>query len=202
MTFTLVLRKTLLKHLLGLRFFDFFILIGLCLLPVFMQMAYWKYVFGQWLVYSYKHETFQWLSPDLLTFLFAPMNGVFLYTSFYLVMLTSFYLILHRQYVAQGLMVLFIYIFLSYVFSSWWAPTYGCSFGQRVMIEYLTFFALPFGVFLQDTYEKKQVWFYVLMIFLLILSVLNLKLSYVFDVCFFGHLWDWGEFWSYFVKIF
>lgn len=117
LTFTLVLRKPLLKHLLGLRFFDFFILIGLCLLPVFMQMAYWKYAFGQWLVYSYKHETFQWLSPDLLTFLFAPMNVLFLYTPFYLVMLTSFiYLILHWQYVAQGLMGLFIFIFLSYVF--------------------------------------------------------------------------------------
>ena len=31
----------------------------------FIQLAYWKYASGEWLVYSYEDQGFSWLKPHL-----------------------------------------------------------------------------------------------------------------------------------------
>lgn len=201
--FQFVLQKNIFKHFVSLKPIDFFILIASSSIPLILQMFYWKYAYGLWIIYPYINEGFLWLKPAIKVFLLAPYNGLLLYTPFFVILCLIFvYLLFTEKHRLLGLFFIFSVFLLIFVFSSWWNPTYGCSFGQRNLVEYLTIFSFPFALLIQKLFYAKKLIFAIFMLVLIFVSFININFAYVFDECFYGHLWEWSKYFEYYSKMF
>jgi hypothetical protein len=169
------------------------LMIGVAVL-VFPQLLYWNYSSGSFFNYSYENEGFNWLIPQFLSVWFAPDNGLFLYTPFYLiVVIASVYMIRNKQLV--GAYILLLFLLISYVFSSWWSWNFGCSFGSRSYVEYLAIFSIPITYLIHKLRKMKRVTQLGFTLILLTLIFLNLTMTYAYDGCFYGETtWDWNTF--------
>ncbi|MCF8235788.1 MAG: hypothetical protein K9G67_12685 [Bacteroidales bacterium] len=168
--------------------------LGIFLLVFLPQMLYWYYLNGSMINYSYDQEGFNWLEPRFAVVLIAPENGLLPYNPLYLFILASFVLMIKKR-IWNGLLILVMFALLLYMVSSWWAPTYGCSFGARNFVEYIAVFSIPLGYWFKSLLKmnlNKQLGFWILLLFFILV---NLKLTYTFDDCFFGtKVWDWNEY--------
>lgn len=125
--------------------------LGLLALVVFLavltiQLAYYKAATGQWFVYSYREEGFDFSNPHFWEMLFSYQKGLFLYTPIYLVAfigVLAFWKNGDRFRVFAWLTFFFV---LTYILSSWWMWYYGGSFSSRVYVDFLPFFLLLLGV--------------------------------------------------------
>lgn len=165
------------------------------------QLIYWNYVEGTFIHYSYKDEGFNLLTTKIFSVWFAPRNGLFLYTPFYFIIITCLVVMIKNKKL-NGLYILALFCTLSYVLSSWWDWGFGCSFGSRSHVEYLSIYSIPvaygFSQINQLNFLKKFSFF----ITILILIIVNLKMSYKYDGCFYGeHYWDWNEYITFFKSL-
>jgi hypothetical protein len=159
------------------------------------QMLYWKYSSGSYFTDSYEGYGFtNWASPQIIPFLFSPNNGLFPYNPVYFLILASLgYMIWKRN--LNGYFILFVFLGLIYVFSSWFIYSFGCGFGSRNFVEYTAVFTLPLGILYQDV-SKRSRWIIILPV---IFIMINLKLIYSYDKCFNSGDWDWNEY-TYLLK--
>lgn len=111
-----------------------------------IQLFYWKYVSGDWLVYSYQDQGFDWLSPHLNKGMFSYKAGWLIYTPLMVFSLIGFYPLFRRKPAIFTALffhaVLFIYVAFSW--SVWW---YGGSLGQRTMVQEYAVLAFPLAAF-------------------------------------------------------
>jgi hypothetical protein len=63
----------------------------------FIQIAYWRLVAGEWLVYSYQDQGFSFLKPHLADVLFSYRKGWFIYTPVMLFAVAGFYFLYKKQ---------------------------------------------------------------------------------------------------------
>lgn len=165
-----------------------FIPLILAVVPHALQLVYNQYVYDSISLDSYHNEGFvYWWKPRIATVWFAPNNGLFLYTPFWLILLFAQF----KQFknpLSKGSIAVFALITLLY--ASWWAPELGCAFGHRGFTEYLPFF-LPGFLSLVRTYGplKKTL----LTGAAILCSLYTLKLMFSYDYCYYGsHHWDWS----------
>ncbi|MFH1121497.1 MAG: hypothetical protein V1775_16890 [Bacteroidota bacterium] len=168
---------------------------GLFILIWLPQMAYWKFMSGSFLFYTYKGEGFtNWLNPQIPGVLFAPKNGLFTYVPAFFLLLTGLVQMLLRNK-ANGRMIGILFIFQLYIISSWHLFSFGCSFGQRSFVEFFSLFSVPLAVIYDQNFRPPRI--YPLMILLLISSYFiffNLRMSASYARCFDGKNWDWELF--------
>jgi hypothetical protein len=159
------------------------------------QMFYWKYSRGGFLAYTYDSETFSnWNHPKLLEIWFATLNGLFLYTPIALIMILGMIWMIVKR-IPNGLLTLFLFFLISYIFASWVRWYFGCSFGQRSYVEYYAIFAIPFGYVLRDSLRIRSLLVKIPAVILLVcFSYYNGMMMLKFDQCFFGSTWDWVQF--------
>jgi hypothetical protein len=158
-------------------------------------MIYWKYSRGGFLAYTYESETFSnWNHPKLLELWFATLNGLFLYTPMALIMILGMIWMIVKR-IPNGLLTLFLFFLISYIFASWVRWYFGCSFGQRSYVEYYAIFAIPFGYVLRDSFRIRSLLVKIPAVILLVwFSYYNGMMMLKFDQCFFGSTWDWVQF--------
>jgi len=171
------------KNLLG-------VLLGgiVLLLP---QILYWNYAFESMLAYSYGEEGFKWLHPKTIRTFFDPYNGLFIYMP---IMFFILYWMIRmaRQKVMNGALTLGVFIVISYMFSCWWAWWFGCAFGQRSYVEYLTLLSIPLAYGLSRLKQFKTTSRYILIGLLLTSCLYTSKMAMSMDHCFEGSKnWDW-----------
>ncbi|MFH1118858.1 MAG: hypothetical protein V1775_03490 [Bacteroidota bacterium] len=108
------------------------------------QFAFWKYVSGNWFLYTYGRENFFWNNPQIISSMFSFRKGWLVYTP--LMLLTFVGLIfLWKQYRPVFWHVLTVLILLIYINSSWWCWWFGGSYGNRAYIDGYGIFALAVG---------------------------------------------------------
>lgn len=123
----------------------FIIIVGLILLP---QFIYYKYVTGNYFVFSYGKEGFFFNHFHLFDVLLSFRKGWFIYTP---VILFAFFGIwnIRKERVSAFSWTIFILLPLYiYIVSSWWCWWYGGSFSQRSMIDIYPLLAIPLAAFL------------------------------------------------------
>ena len=165
--------------------------IGISSLFAIPQLYYWKKTFGSAMAYSYGNESFSnWKHPYLLETWFSPNNGLFLYAP---VLILSFIgiAILIRNNVKFGYFLLFLFLFLSYVFASWWNWWFGCSFGARSFVEFYVLLSIPLALAIENAWKKKFTK-YAVLIFVAACIFINFDIDYYYDGCFYGSTWDWA----------
>lgn len=116
---------------------------------VFIQLIIYKLQTGNWIVYSYKGEGFDFSHPQIIPILFSYRKGLFLYTPVYLLCLSGLYF-LYRINRFRFWSWIFFFAIILFVISSWHNWYYGGSFSGRVFIEFLPFFVILLAISLDQ----------------------------------------------------
>lgn len=121
----------------------------------FIQLIYWKYVSGSWLVYSYQDQNFDWFTPHLDEGFFSYKAGWLVYTplmGFALLGLPLLYRYCRRLMPAITVHSL-VFIYVTFSWSVWW---YGGSLGQRAMVQAYPVLAFALAAFLSWVFVRKR----------------------------------------------
>ncbi len=166
---------------------------------VFIQMIFWYLQTGEFIVYSYQDEGFNFLNPEFTNILFSYRKGLFVYTPILIgsILGVLVLLFLKKEYYL-GLTWLAFFLFLSYVFSSWHAWEYGASYGSRPFIDFYAILFIPFAFL----FSKVNVWLKSLLLFSsLFLVFLNILQTYQYQSYIFHWInMDKKKYWSVFME--
>lgn len=182
------------RHFLG-NFKSVFIAL-LCLAVVALpQLIYWKYISGNWIIYSYENQGFDyWKNPQIINVLFNVWSGWFIYTPLALLLVIELVrLSLKNKFNSK--LVLGILSIATYIFASWWYWWFGGSFGHRCYVEYysLLTFAGASLIFNLSKIKLKPLRF---SLFLLIgvLCYYNIAFTYMYSPPWDGADWTWESY--------
>jgi len=112
-----------------------------------IQLFYWKYVSGDWIVYSYQDQGFSWLHPHIKDVLISYRKGWLLYTPIMLIALIG-WIPLYRNYrflFWGGFVYFMLHFYITAAWDVWW---YGGCFGQRALIQAYPILLFPFAAFI------------------------------------------------------
>lgn len=107
-----------------------------------LQLLYWQYAVGEWLVYSYQDQGFSWLNPHLWEGFFSGRAGWLVYTPAMAMALIGFLPLFgkHPGLWVPALLFSALFIYIAFAWDIWW---YGGSLGQRAMVQAYPVLALP-----------------------------------------------------------
>jgi hypothetical protein len=113
----------------------------------FIQLAYWKYVTGDWIVYSYQDQGFDWFKAHIAQGLYSYKAGWLVYTPLMVFSLIGFIPLFRRKTVLFPALFLhsIIFIYVAFAWSVWW---YGGSLGQRTMVQQYAVLSFPMAAFI------------------------------------------------------
>ena len=163
------------------------------------QMLYWRYVTGEFVVYSYQEFGFDnILSPYISAVLIGPRNGLFLYTPVMLLATISLmYMVYKKQMSVVGILLLMITIV--YVDASWFKPTFSGAAGYRALIEFFPIMSIPLAFVIQRVMDgNNKIYKISLKSLLVFFVVYNILFAYKYS----HWLWwntDWQ--WSHFLRL-
>jgi hypothetical protein len=189
-------REALRKRMGWLKEFPKATLIGLLIVLLLWvpQLAYWKNITGVWLVFSYatKGEGFDWSAPHLWDVLVSHQNGWFVYTPIMvIVMAYLLWSVLRKE--SGALLVLIVTALVWYTYASWWCWWLGGSFGHRGFVEYYALLALPTAGLLHMLQSRPMAVRVLSLSLLLILAVVNIRLSDQYQWPWEGPEWTWKK---------
>ena len=170
----------------------------LFLFIVSIQLIIYKIQTGSFFIYSYRHEGFNFLHPEIFNFLFSYQKGLFVYTPIYLIAILGI-IPFYKENKFQAFSLLLFLSIIIYVLSSWWCWFYGGSFSTRVFVEFLPLFALLVGGGLQ--WAKK--WFfkgYVTLLFLVIVLCQIQTFQYRYYQIHWAHMTK-EKYWDVFLRV-
>lgn len=152
------------------------VLVFVCIfiLIIAPQLLYYKYVTGNWLIFSYGNEKFYFSNPQILNVLFSFRKGWYLYTPIMLIATVGIFTLYKQntKIFISGLLALFpLYVFLISSWRCWW---YGGSFGQRTFIDIYPLLAIPLGSFIYYIHQKSKILFKTCVTVLCLLMFLNI----------------------------
>lgn len=124
------------------------------LLFISVQLMYWKWVTGSWVVYSYAGQGFNFLHPHVLDFCFSVRCGWLRYCPMLLFVLPGIFL-LFKQQTSYRLAVLVFILLNTYIVTSWEIWDYGNSSG-RAMIQSYPILAFPLGIFFDNVLRRTR----------------------------------------------
>lgn len=194
---------SLLKKPYYLLFIIYYLLFGI-LLPLILtfipQLLYWKYAYNSYFAYSYGEEGFIFkFNPQFAHLWFSPDNGLFLYNPLYLIIVIC----LIRMAIIgfrEAKLIFSLFVIMSYIYCSWHAVSYGCSFGQRNYVDLSIFWCLPISYTLKYTSVNSNIKSALIKLILFIVISINIYLIYNYNKCYFSSKWDYSEYFYYYTK--
>ncbi|MEM8528485.1 MAG: hypothetical protein AAGG68_27835 [Bacteroidota bacterium] len=141
-----------------------------------IQLFYWKYATGEWIVYSYEDQGFSWLRPHFINGIFSFRAGWLVYTPVMSFALLGFYFLYRKVRPIFWASFLFsaVFIYITFAWDIWW---YGGSLGQRAMVQAYPILALPLAAFV-DWIWQKRIWKYLFFTILLLFAYYNLWMTH------------------------
>jgi hypothetical protein len=133
------------------------------ILPIVLQMATWKVLYGHWLQYSYGTEGFNWLEPQFISTLISSKHGLFFWSPLMVLSFLGFVFgplpstenaaqgEVRREFLARGLVA---FILLWYVNSAWHNWWFGDAFGARAFLEIALFMIFGLALFCEGTLQS------------------------------------------------
>ena len=117
-----------------------------------LQLLYWKSVSGEWVVYSYQDQGFNFLHPFLEKVFFSYKKGWLVYTPLMTLALLGIPLLWRKKGLFWPVLVFFV--INAWIVSSWEVWWYGGSFGQRAMVQSYALLAFPMAAFAEWTWRR------------------------------------------------
>ena len=127
------------------------------LLPISIQIVYWKFYSGSFFVDTYGKERFFFSNPHVFSFLFSFRKGWLLYTPIMLFACLGIVVMLFKKkkYPFSLATAFFVLLFI-YMCSSWYSWWFAASYGQRPMIDIYAILALGMAVFIDGVFNSKR----------------------------------------------
>jgi hypothetical protein len=114
-------------------------------LIIFIQLGYWKYASGEWIVYSYGEQGFNWLQPKVWRGLMGVNLGWWIYTPLMLLAMFGWYGI-YKNYRTIFWPSFLTSLLAIYITLSWAHFEGGGGLGQRNLIQIYPLMAFPLAV--------------------------------------------------------
>lgn len=114
-----------------------------------VQLAYWKYVSGHWLVYSYGDQGFSWVHPHVLLYSFNYRSGWLTYSPMLLLALAG---LIPLAIKGRNRVAILAFILLNYYIVSAWDIWW---YGGRAMVQCYAVLALPMAALVQYAWQRK-----------------------------------------------
>lgn len=164
---------------------------------VSIQFVLYKIQIGQYFIYSYEEEGFNFLKPEFINFLFSYKKGLYVYTP--VLLIASFGLWFWFKNSAWSAVTAITFLMITvYIQSSWHMWWYGGGFGTRVMIDFYIIWAIATAILLNKIKGKyRKVLIYGFTILVLFTQYQTCQYRY-----FIIH-WDGltsSEYWNVFLK--
>ena len=102
----------------------------------------WHWQTGNWLVWSYRGEGFNWMEPSFIRALFSFRSGLFLHTPVMVFSVLGIYF-WFRENRFQTIIFIIFCLFSSWIIFSWWCWDYEATFGNRPFTEHFLIMGLP-----------------------------------------------------------
>ena len=135
-----------------------------------LQIIYWYFVSGDWIVYSYADQGFSWLRPHVFSALTSYKTGWLIYSPVMVLAILGFLFLPMKDGIWFSI-VLFCGLF-TYIVCAWDLWWYGGSLGQRAMVQSYPLFAFAIAAFAEYLFKYK-ILFKVLTLYILICIVYN-----------------------------
>jgi len=143
---------------------------------VSIQLIIYKIQTGDFLVYSYAGEGFDFKDPNIVNFIISYRKGFLVYTPIFFLSILGSYTLFRRSPFGFFSLVIFLLIVI-YILSSWWQWYYGGSFGSRAFIDYYVFMFIPLALWLE--YGKLKKFFVPLtFVFILVCQIQTFQYQY------------------------
>ncbi len=132
-----------------------------------LQPLYWRYVTGDWIVYSYQEQGFSWLHPHWYDGIFSYQAGWLVYTPVMAFALLGFPFLYVKQRPVFWPALLFslLFMYITWAWDIWW---YGGSLGQRAMVQAYPVLALPLAALLTYAWRLPVLGYFLSACFLLL----------------------------------
>jgi hypothetical protein len=165
--------------------------VGIGLLICLPQLAYWKYVHGTWIHYSYVGEGFSnWASPMFAEVLMAPRNGLMPHSpAYFLLPFCIAALFLRDRRV--GLLLLIAFVSILYSCAAWHDWQFGCGYGMRPLVQYTPFLAMGLWVLFSRIHTRLPALWHSAIPILVLVCFINYRAMLEYDACYIGHWWEW-----------
>jgi hypothetical protein len=121
-----------------------------------IQLTYWYLQTGDFVLYSYQGEGFDFTDPNFYNILFSFRKGLFIYTPVLLFGCLGVIYLFYTKRKFQALTWIGFFTLITFVLSSWWSWFYGMSFGNRAYIEFYPIFIIPFVIMLNEISVFKK----------------------------------------------
>ena len=146
---------------------------------VSLQLLYWHHVSGQIFVNSYVGESFNFLSPEILNYLFSIRKGLFFWSPILLLSIIGLVaLCTQRRECLLTWLLGGVFLLHTYIASSWWSWYFGGSFGNRVIVDILPILGIPLAICLNLLKEKLSITIVALIILFFVFLNINFMYSY------------------------
>ncbi|MEO5571106.1 MAG: hypothetical protein ABIT08_15590 [Bacteroidia bacterium] len=138
-----------------------------------LQLSYWKYITGHWFFDAYIDEHFVFNQLEVLPFLLSFRKGWLVYTPIMFFAVFGF-IPLFKMSKALFFATLISVLISIYIFSSWWAWSYGFCFGMRPMIDSYSFLSFPMAAFFNFIFSRKKIYSWCMLTIITLFISLNL----------------------------
>ena len=131
---------------------------------IFIQLSYWKYVAGEWIVYSYGEQGFNFLHPKIWRGLMGVNIGWFMYTPLMLITMFGWYG-LYKKHKPLFWPTFITSVLAIYITLSWSHFEGGGGLGQRNLIQIYPLMAFPFATLIlwfNQSKTGKWIWIAIL----------------------------------------
>jgi hypothetical protein len=163
-----------------------------------IQFVLWYLQVGEFIIYSYQNEGFNFLNPEITNILFSYRKGLFVYTPVLLLAIFGLVrLIRQGRYFLAATWALF-FIVLTYILSSWHNWYYGASYGMRVYVEFYPVFFILFALLIENLRTSNKA-------MILIVAFASVLLNIIQETQYKRYILHWYEmdkakYWRVFLK--
>jgi hypothetical protein len=158
------------------------------------QLAYWKYVHGQWIYYSYSGEGFSnWANPLFAEVLMAPYNGLLPNSpAYFLLPFGIAVLYIQDRRVATTLLITFVAIL--YSCAAWHHWQFGCGYGMRPLVQYTPFLAMGLWALFSRTRAQFPALWHGAVPILVLVCFIHYRAMLEYGACYVGFWWQWDSY--------
>lgn len=157
------------------------LLAGICAaLVISIQLMYWKYVSGHWLVYSYGNQSFSWRHPHAFLYSFNYRCGWLTYSPMLMLALAGFLPFLKS---GKNKVTIIVFALLNYYIVSAWDIWW---YGGRAMVQSYPVLMFPLAALINMALDRK-VWLWAITPVALLFLYFNIWITWNYHR---GQLYD------------
>jgi hypothetical protein len=119
-----------------------------------LQLWYWKWATGEWVVYSYGDQGFDWARPHVTDVLISARAGWLLYSPMMIFAVIGCWFLWRQQRTIFWCSAVFLLLFF-YITSAWSIWWYGGSLGARAMVQSYAVWVFPLAAFFEWAMQRK-----------------------------------------------